>query len=153
MTEREEFEAEYRKRSKDRDDYDVDESLRLDKDGEYLYGDTWTAFYWWQAARATPALPQGVEEWIAANSHPLYFADSGDGFGSEAVFVDELRKRLSGMAIVPVGSITSVARDVDYLLETPRRTEPFVRINFAPEDYDSRDAIHTMLAAAKEKQS
>lgn len=51
MTEREKFEAEYRKRS-DRDDDDVEESLRLGKDGEYLYDGTWTAFYWWQAARA-----------------------------------------------------------------------------------------------------
>jgi len=66
------------------------------------YDDLWQV---WQAARATPALPQGVEEWIAANSHPLYFADSGEGFGSEAVFANDLRAYLSGMAIVPVDKL------------------------------------------------
>lgn len=60
MTERERFEAEYRKRS-DRDDDDVEESLRLGKDGEYIYGGTWTAFYWWQAARAeSTKIPEGM---------------------------------------------------------------------------------------------
>lgn len=59
MTEREKFEVEYRKRS-DRDDDDVEESLRLGKDGEYIYDGTWTAFYWWQAASATPQIPEGM---------------------------------------------------------------------------------------------
>lgn len=55
-----------------------------------------------------------------------------------------------GMAIVPVERITTVARDVEYSPHTNRHT-PFLRINFSYDDYDSRDAIYTMLAAAKEK--
>jgi hypothetical protein len=52
---REEFEKEYRKRGSDRLPEDVEQSLLIGSDGEYVFGLTWTAFYWWQAATALQA--------------------------------------------------------------------------------------------------
>lgn len=64
-------------------------------------------------ARATPALPQGVEEWIAENG--LQMEETLGGFGEQImqsklckypcpdyIREDDLRAYLSGMAIVPV---------------------------------------------------
>jgi len=59
------------------------------------YDDLWQV---WQAARATPALPQGVEEWIKQNK----FSALSAGEFNEVVSIRDLRDYLSGMAIVPV---------------------------------------------------
>jgi hypothetical protein len=47
---------------------------------------------------ATPALPQGVEEWIKQNK----FSALSAGEFNEVVSIRDLRDYLSGMAIVPV---------------------------------------------------
>ena len=71
---REEFEKEYRKRSSDRLSEDVEQSLLIGSDGEYVFGLTWTAFYWWQAATALQAervreLEEKINDiWACANS-------------------------------------------------------------------------------------
>lgn len=52
-------------------------------------------------ARATPALPQGVEEWIA--HHEEYFTEIRNTFRDPVsrINTDDLRAYLAGMAIVP----------------------------------------------------
>ena len=101
------------------------------------------------------ALPQGVEEWVEKNaeySDRVYECHAKYQSMKKYVAVDDLMNLLSGMAIVPVVNIKSIVRDFEHHgRETPIRVEPFVRVNFAHEDYDSRDTFHAMLAAAKEK--
>lgn len=94
------------------------------------------------------ALPQGVEEWIEQHA----FETESNGWSSNkcVVPVASLRAYLSGVALVPVDCITIVARDVEYSPHTSRHT-PFLRINFAYDDYDSRNRVYAMLAATKEK--
>lgn len=72
-------------------------------------------------ARATPALPQGVEEWIGHNQFDAYGSDpSGgpSGYQTEAIPVSDLRAHLSGMAIVPVALLKSSAQET---------VNPFIR--------------------------
>jgi len=89
----------------------------------------------WQAARATPALPQGVEEWI--HHHWVQFDTAKF---ERFVPVDDLTAYLSGMAIVPVeptGEMIDAAERVDW------------------SESDTKASIinmwQAMLAAAKEK--
>ena len=86
-----------------------------------------------------------MEEWIARNAKHTSVLRSG-----LFVPVEELRAYLSGMAIVPADCMTTIARDVEYSPHTSRHT-PFLRVNFAYDDYDSRDRVYAMLAATKEK--
>lgn len=113
----------------------------------------------WNAARRAmlngaleTKVPQGVEEWIA--EHEEYFTEIRNTFRDPVsrINTDDLRAYLSGMAIVPVERITTVARDVEYSPHTSKHT-PFLRVSFVYDDYDSRDKVYAMLAAAKEKQS
>ena len=56
-------------------------------------------------ARATPALPQGVEEWVEKNaeySDRVYECHAKYQSMKKYVAVDDLMNLLSGMAIVPV---------------------------------------------------
>lgn len=92
------------------------------------------------------ALPQGVEEAIhgALTRHGDICRNLTDDL------IGSVSSALSGMAIVPVDCMTTIARDVEYSPHTSRHT-PFLRINFAYDDYDSRDRVYAMLAATKEK--
>jgi hypothetical protein len=106
---------------------------------------------WWaprilKAARATPALPQGVEEWIAANSEyadKVYERHAKFQSVKKYVAVDDLMKLLSGMAIVPVEPTEKMT--LAAMLAVDRRM-PYIN------DAQKVRAIWlAMLAAAKEK--
>ena len=76
--------------------WDVIEAYcRKNKTTVHQYNDKWQA---WQAARAaSPKVPQGVEEWIAAHQFDVERDNAND-----VINADDLRKYLSGMALVPV---------------------------------------------------
>jgi hypothetical protein len=115
----------------------------------------------WKAmqARATPALPQGVEEWIAANSEyadKVYERHAKFQSMKKYLAVDDLMKLLSGMAIVPVETQKDAERyrfirmKIGY--DRHGVTLPCGNTKGKPEETDAAiDAA--MLAAAKEKQS
>jgi hypothetical protein len=84
-------------------------------------------------ARATPALPQGVEEWI--NKKAIMDCDV------MIVTVYELRKFLSGMAIVPKSPTEEMAEAGCAVLQSAQ----YLDMSTAATCYEA------MLAAAKEK--
>ena len=91
-------------------------------------------------------VPQGVEEFIRLHGYERVW----NSYTEYCVSQEDLRDYLSGMAIVPADCMTTIARDVEYSPHTSRHT-PFLRVNFAYDDYDSRDRVYAMLAATKEK--
>ncbi len=64
----------------------------------------------WKAmqARATPALPQGVEEWIKQNK----FSALSAGEFNDVVSIRDLRALLDGMAIAPVDLLHDIETDL-----------------------------------------
>ena len=120
--------------------------------GDCGYKQMWLDSAWlgWQAARATPALPQGVEEWIEKNSEyadKVYDRHAKFQSMKKYVAVDDLRAYLSGMAIVPVKP-------------TPEMINAALPSAMRESDEDKYRAIgmiiciwDEMLAAAKEKKS
>lgn len=105
---------------------------------------------WEYDARATPALPKGVEEWIAENG--LQMEETLGGFGEQImqsklckypcpdyIREDDLRAYLSGMAIVPVEPTRAMCKAATSYTHS----------------HDAKLIYKAMLAAAaaKEKQS
>ncbi len=101
----------------------------------------------WKAmqARATPALPQGVEEWIKQNK----FSALSAGEFNEVVSMRDLRAYLSGMAIVPSEGIKIEAGSEAYQEVIVTAPDGGQQI-FWPEDA-AHGLMKAMLAAAKEQ--
>jgi len=124
--------------------------------GDCGYKQMWLDSAWigWQAARATPALPQGVEEW--ADTHGV----RASLFDPDVlcVAVCDLMKLLSGMAIVPVEQVEKILPRIDAELQV---IDAIIQCTQAMLPQETLDEIETslallqdiraMLAAAKEK--
>jgi len=82
-------------------------------------------------ARATPALPQGVEEWINKHCCGAWFFDKD----VLCVSADDLSAYLSGMAIVPVEPTRAMCKAATSYTHS----------------HDAKLIYKAMLAAAKEK--
>lgn len=106
----------------------------------------------WKASYAHPQpqkveskVPQSVEEFIKSNGFEVSHTSG------VLITAPDFLDFMAGKALVPVERITTVARDVEYSPHTNRHT-PFLRINFAYDDYDSRDKVYAMLTASNEEQ-
>jgi hypothetical protein len=89
---------------------------------------------------ATPALPQGVEEWTKQKK----FSALSAGEFNEVVSIRDLRALLDGMAIVPVEFI-QVLQDAPEINPSNYDHDQVCRLNTAVNEALS------MLAAAKEQ--
>ena len=92
-------------------------------------------------ARATPALPQGVEEWIDEHER------QPDHFLGPVVTIRDLRAYLSGMAIVPVEPTEAM---LDAAIDACAGKMYPQDMTHGPRAM-MRDRFKAMLAAAKEK--
>ena len=136
MTEREQFEKVHCRNNRD--------AIRRNEVGDYVLPSIQDAYSGFlsglEAARATTALPQGVEEWINKHCCGAWFFDKD----VLCVSADDLRAFLSGMAIVPVEFI-QVLQDAPEINPSNYDHDQVCRLNTAV-----NEAL-AMLAAAKEK--
>ena len=145
MTEREQFEKVHCRNNRD--------AIRRNEVGDYVLPSIQDAYSGFlsglEAARATPALPQGVEEWVEKNaeySDRVYECHAKYRSMKKYVAVDDLMNLLSGMAIVPVEFI-QVLQDAPEINPCNYDHDQVCRLNAAVNE------AFSMLAAAKEKQS